>query len=165
MSKSRVVTFCALCQEKQCTDDTIARVTAGFPGFKTPDEVLEKYEIAERCFRRSKDNSRKKSFASNAIRHAAYLFRQVRLSLTNALNTFFRKCKVHFHERLQKINAFEEELREMRRVAQDRISDIANYGRSRYIKIERAAQLYLAAHVQVKALEQKHGKLVSMAFA
>ncbi|HEY5221416.1 MAG TPA: hypothetical protein VIJ29_04770 [Candidatus Paceibacterota bacterium] len=165
MSKSRVVTFCALCQEKQCTDDTIAIVAAGFPGFQTPDEVLQKYKIAQQCFRRSQGGSRKKSFASNAIRHAAYLFRQVRLSLTNALEAFFRNCKIHFHERLQKIDAFEEELREMRRIAQNLISDIANYGRSRYIKIERAAQLYLAAHIQVEALEQKHEKLVSMAFA
>ena len=164
MSKSKVVTFCALCQEKKSTDDTIARVTAGFPGFQTPDEILRKYAIAEQCFQRSRGNSRKKSFASNAIRRAAYLFRQVRLSLASALDAFFRKCKIYFHKRLQKINALEE-LREMRRVAQDLISDIAEYSRSRYLKIERAAQLYLAAHAQVEALEREHAKLVSMAFA
>ena len=163
MSRSNVVNFHTLCQEKQTTEEILRKVKIGFPGFETPELVLKKYKDALEYFKRLRSDSCKRPHGG-IIRRAVYLFMDVRNLLTRVLTAFFKNCKVHFYARLQSIKA-SEELCEMRHAVQYAIGDLAAYSRSRYIKIDVAAQRYLTVHGQIEALALEQARITALNYA
>ena len=163
MSRSNVVNYHTLCQAKQSTDETLRLVRKGFPGFETPEQIKQKYDEAVEYFKRLNRDSCKRPHGG-IVRRAVYLFLEVRTSLTNLLVAFFKNCKAHFHGRLKEIGV-SAELYEMRRIVQHSIADMASYSRSRYIKIEVAAQRYLAVHAQIEALALEQARITALNYA